>query len=359
LKSIGIIGYGGFGAFIHRAWDAMDNARVVAVCDSDPKRKPRGVRFYTQVTEMLADGDIDIVSIATPPNTHHDLAIRCLKAGKAALIEKPLALNKADCADIIRVSEATGIPATVNFVLRQNPIVLALIELARSEALGKLRRVDLRNYATLETVPRGHWFWEPDVSGRILLEHGVHFFDLARAVVGADTVKEWSMGVEREPGMEDRVFAAVEYENGVVGTFWHSFTRPKELERTTMHFAFDLGEIDIIGWIPLELKAWGWTDEKGLAAIRSICPQTIATPRPHQLTQSSEFTYPVDYDFEATLVLDKPKLDIYADGVRAVMADLIQAIEDPNHRMTVTLEDGAAAVRTAARATRAAHSETK
>lgn len=355
MKGIGIIGYGGFGAFLHRSWDKLEDARVVAVCDAFPVHVPEDVRFTSDASELLADKDVDIVAIATPPSTHHDLAVRALRAGKAALIEKPLALTEIECDDIIRVSEETGMPATVDFIIRHNPITFALIELAHSEVLGKLRRVDLRNYATLETVPKGHWFWNPEISGRIFLEHGVHFFDLARQVVGADTVREWSMGMEREPGMEDRVFAAVEYANGVIGTFWHSFSRPKPIERTSMHFAFDLGEIDIRGWIPLEMDVWGWTDDKGIEKLRSLCKDVRETPMSPERVQSSEFTYSVQYDLIASMAIDRPKIEVYADSARAVMSDLIRALDDPSHKMLITLRDGAAAVRTAERAIKAAH----
>ncbi len=119
------------------------------------------------------------------------------------------------------MAEQTERIASVDFVLRYNRIVEILREIVQSEALGKLRRLDLRNYAMQDTVPEGHWFWDPAVSGRILVEHGVHFFDMASWMVGAKATEELSMGVQRKAGMEDRVFAAVKYENDVIGTFWH------------------------------------------------------------------------------------------------------------------------------------------
>ncbi len=52
-KGIGIIGYGGFGEFIHKAWDAMDNAHVTAVCDAVAERAPGNTAFYTNIDEFL------------------------------------------------------------------------------------------------------------------------------------------------------------------------------------------------------------------------------------------------------------------------------------------------------------------
>ncbi|OFX16115.1 MAG: hypothetical protein A2Z18_05380 [Armatimonadetes bacterium RBG_16_58_9] len=358
-KGIGIVGYGGFGEFIRRAWDAMDNAGVVAVCDSDASRDPKDVAFYTDADGIMADGAVDILSIATPPNSHTQFAIQAMRAGKHVLIEKPLALSESEGELVKKAAEETGRVATVNFVLRFNPIVEALGEIVRAEALGKLRRVDLRNYAMQETVPEGHWFWDPNVSGRILLEHGVHFFDLASSVIESRASEMWSLGVDRKPGMEDRVFAAVKYENGVVGTFWHSFSRPRPLETTTFHFAFDLGEIDMFGWIPLELDMWGWTDRRGLdklKAIREDIELSVNHMKPTK-AHSSEHYYDVEFDINAVVKLESPKLDVYSDNLRAIMNDVIKAIDDPNHQMRVTIDDALEAVRTAERATRFAHTD--
>ncbi len=94
-KGIGIIGYGGFGEFIHKAWNEMNIAHVVAVCDADSTRNPGGdAAFYTTLTDLLADENVDIVSIATPPSSHKDLAILAMQAEKHVLIEKPIAMTR-------------------------------------------------------------------------------------------------------------------------------------------------------------------------------------------------------------------------------------------------------------------------
>lgn len=357
-KGIGIIGYGGFGAFIHKAWNRMDEAHVVAVCDEDPRRAPGGdAEFYSSIDELLADHRVDIVSVATPPNTHADLAIRAMRAGKHVLVEKPLALSVADAREIERVANETGRVATVNFVLRYNRIVEILREIVQGEVLGKPRRCDLRNYAMQDTVPEGHWFWDPNISGGILLEHGVHFFDLASFVLDTSLGSPpcvCSMGVERKPGMQDRVFAAVRYQDGVIGTYWHSFSRPRELETTTFHWAFDLGEIEMLGWIPLELRIWGWTDKRGLDLVRGIRELAhIDTSRMEPTkAHSSEFYYDVEYEINSRIELAEPKLEVYSDNLRAIMSDIIAAIDNPAHRLRVTLADAIEAVRVAEMATR-------
>lgn len=355
IKGIGIIGYGGFGEFIHKAWNQMPNVHVVAVCDSDPKRAPGGdAAFYSDDAELLADPAVDIVSVATPPNTHKGIAIAAMRAGKHVLVEKPISLSEPDAAEIKRVSEETGRVATVNFVLRFNPIVEMLREIISSGVLGAPRRCDLRNYAMQDTVPEGHWFWNPEISGGIFLEHGVHFFDLAGWVLSSTAVDTCSMGMERKPGMQDRVFASVRYDTGVIGAYWHSFSRPRELETTTFHFAFDLGEIEVIGWIPLELRIWGWTDEGGLSKLKSLRHNAQVAARQMEpfTAHSSDTFYNVEYELHTTFKLDEPKLEVYAENLRSIMADLVQAIDDPAHRLRVTLDDAIEAVRVAEMATK-------
>lgn len=358
-KGIGIIGFGGFGEFIRKSWDEMDSVKVTAVCDSDPVRAPLDVMFYQQIGPLLADPNVDIVSIATPPNSHKDIALMALEVGKHVLVEKPLALSESDARAIKDAAIRNDRIASVDFMLRYNPIIEQLEEIVRQEVLGKLRRIDLRNYAMLDQTPEGHWFWNPQVSGRILLEHGVHFFDIAHALTQSRAEDVFAVSQERKPGIEDRMFATVVYENGIIGTFWHSFSRPRVLETTTFHFAFDLGEIDIFGWIPLDLNIWGWTDRRGLEVLQGLNPKIDLQVERMQPVKaaSSEFLYDVEYDIRGKSKIDRPKMDVYSENLRSIVNDFVRAIDEPEHWMKVTLDDGIEAVRTAEMATKAIHPE--
>jgi len=357
---IGIIGLGGFGGFLVKQWNDKEDARVVAASDQEPDRAPdesEGIKFYTTEEDLLQDPDVHIVSIATPPSSHCDLALAAISAGKHVLIEKPLALTADDARRIARAAASAGVIAAVNFMLRYNPLVAALKQIIERGVFGKVRRVDLRNYATQDTVPEGHWFWDRKVSGGILIEHGVHFFDMASWLLGSKADEVKGLAVERKAGMEDRVFAAVRYESGAVGTFWHSFSRPMDLETTTFQLAFDLGEIDVQGWVPLSASYWGWTSDDGLEVLRTILPDPAMRIErlAQRIARSSEFEYAVSHAVRGHFALPKPKLDVYGDCLRSIMRDIVQAIRDPNHSLRVTAEDGVAAVQTAELASADAH----
>jgi len=360
---IGIAGYGGFGVFLHKSWSTMSEARVTAVCDEDPSRRPdpalAAPAFYRLYAEMLSDPTVDLVCVATPPSSHAPMALEAIAAGKHVLVEKPFAISAAEGKRIVEAASRSGLVVTVDFMLRYDPLVDSLRQLVAAEVFGKLRRIDLRNYAQQQGVPEGHWFWDKDVCGGILIEHAVHFFDLATYVNRSPAKRVTGAAVERKPGMEDRVFACVTYENGVVGTYWHSFSRPQPLERTTMHFAFDLGEVGISGWVPLEAEFWGWTGDAGLDTLGRLFAgaEISAQKRERESVRSSDEVYDVTTSVEGRYALPQPKLDVYADCLRDIMGDMVRAIGDPSHRLRVTAEDGIEAVDVAERATEAARGE--
>ena len=91
------------GGYLARLFERDRRTRVVAVCDSDGSRDPHGgTAFYNQVAGIFADSSVDIISIATPPSSHMQLAIEAMRAGKHVLIEKPLALREQQ-GEIIRL----------------------------------------------------------------------------------------------------------------------------------------------------------------------------------------------------------------------------------------------------------------
>lgn len=354
---LGIVGMGGFGHFLLREWSKLEDIEIVAVSDEDPARAPENrpeIKFYRTYEELLDDPDVDIVSIATPPSTHLPMSLAGIAKGKHLLIEKPLALSAEDGRRIADAAKQAGVVATVNFMLRFDPLVEGMRKVIEAGVFGSPKRVDLRNYATQDTVPPGHWFWDQSVSGGIMIEHGVHFFDMTSYMLGTKAKEATGLSAWRNDEQEDRVFAAVRFENDVIGTYWHSFTRPVALETTTFHIAFDLGEVEISGWIPLTASFWGWTDEAGAEALRKHLPGLDLTVEafPPIQTNASGRTYPVSASVRGTTRVEEPKLEVYGTLVRANLSDVVKAIRDPNHKLKVTLEDGIAAVAIAEEATK-------
>jgi predicted dehydrogenase len=377
VYNIGIIGYGGFGQFLHNSWEKLDNVRIVAAADAVASRDPGGdVAFYQTWQEMAADENVQIVSICTPPCSHAEIACGMMEAGKHVLVEKPMAINIDDGRRLVAVREKTGVAATIDYMIRFNPMMEALAKISKSGVLGKLRHFNLENYAQDEGLPAEHWFWDKDIAGGILIEHAVHFIDLCHSLTEQEYTSVTGLCHNRNEKQEDQVFAGAHYDGGLIATHYHSFARPGFFEETGIRLNYDLAQIDIHGWIPLGGKISAIVSDAGLKELEKLPGLNIHikcgvddiedTSRPkgsqgtalRRKVNAGGIEYEVDHMIEASFGLKEHKQDVYADCVRAMMADLIMKIENPKHKLRVSLEDGLSSLEIACKATESGRSRT-
>jgi predicted dehydrogenase len=362
MHNIGIVGYGSFGRFLKESWEALPNARVLFITKTNAETARQmaqrdGVsRHSGDYRDLLADPDVDIVSIVTPPYLHKKIAVEAFRAGKNVLVEKPLATDTIEVESIVTAAEESGRVGSVNMMMRYSGLIERLRELRSEGLLGGLSRVIVENYASDEGLGPDHWFWDRSKSGGILIEHGVHFFDLAGWVIGSPPIRTVGFTAEREPGIQDKVMASIAYEDGVMATYYHSFSRPSALEETSARYIFHRGEIEVIGWIPMELRLHGYVSEVELERLIELFPgsEIDTTAIPRREVVSSGVRYPVSQEATLNYVHTTDKQAEYANCVRYLMSDMTAAIEDPNHVMRVTLADGRQSVETAAAAVESA-----
>jgi len=148
-----LVGSGAWGKNILRVLAENRRAHVVAVADKDPSRRARaaeilpGVELVETLGEALALG-IDAALLATPAHTHTALALEAMSAGADVFVEKPLAMSTEGAERCARKAAALGRIGMVGHLLRYHPTVMALLELARSGALGELCGVDSERLST-------------------------------------------------------------------------------------------------------------------------------------------------------------------------------------------------------------------
>jgi len=361
IHKVGIIGYGGFGRFLHHSWRKLESVEIVAVADRIASRNPGEVRFYGRWEDLIRDEGVDIVAIATPPSSHAEIACAAMEAGKHVFIEKPLATTIEDGKRVIAIRDRTGRKAIVDHMLRFNPIVERLGLLSREKVFGELRRVDVENYAQDSLLPPEHWFWDPKVAGSILIEHGVHFIDLVHALTDQRYQQVTGACHRRNERQEDQFMANVLYERGLMATHYHSFARPGFFEATSIRLAYDLAQIDVEGWIPLAGRLTALVNRETKARLQLLpgfrvqravgVEQVEDVSRPegwggdlHPLSRDRVWCGGIEYRVEemvsGTFALGRSKAEVYADCLCAIMEDFIRAIEDPEHRPRVELEDG-------------------
>ncbi len=101
-------------------------------------------KFYSDAHDLINDNDINAVYVATPPGSHAEYAIASIKAGKPVYIEKPMAVNYAECVKINEASEKYDVPVFVAYYRRALPGFLKVKELIENGSIGKVHFLQLQ-----------------------------------------------------------------------------------------------------------------------------------------------------------------------------------------------------------------------
>jgi len=366
--NIGIVGYGGFGKFLHHWWNQLEGVKVVAVSDHRrDSEEYEGLKHYYNWEDLIADDAVDIVSIATPPAFHVEIACAAMRRNKHVLLEKPIALTNEGAQEIIRTQQETGMVITVDHMLRYNPIIDALKQLSQQEVFGKLRHAVVSNYAQDESLPPEHWFWNKAVSGGIFIEHGVHFFDIINTLTPQKFSKVYGHSHNRNDLQEDQVSATVLYDGGLIANHYHAFSGPGFFEQTTIRLTYDLARIEVEGWVPMKGRITALVNDGNREKLNIIpgfrlenaVPASDFTDvsRPEgwgngdaNMSNSIHFGgigYNVEEMISASFEIPQTKSEVYGACLQKILSDLIGRIEDKAHSLGITLEDAAEALKIA------------
>jgi predicted dehydrogenase len=238
----------------------------------------------------------------------------------------------------------------VNFVLRYNRVTDAVSEVLRSGALGAPLAARLNNCASDSKLGPEHWFWRPEVSGGIFIEHGVHFFDLYRHWLACEGHVRCAYAEKRPVGgMEDRVGCLVRHENGAIVSHYHGFDQVGAMDRTDHRIICELGDIRVEGWIPLRMEIDAAVDESALAQLLAISGQNDAHTAPLAAgeTRGRGRDWPIDRQARLEYFPLKDKQEVYASSVRDLLADQLAYIVDRGHQRRITELNGLEALKLA------------
>jgi len=354
---LGLIGCGAFGLFCLEVFRKLDGVRIAAVAAvrrdaADELANRFGVPAFYTYQELIACEEVECVHIATPPSTHYELLLAAVRAGKHALVEKPLAMTAAQADEMFAAVSRAGTIAAVNFVLRYNAVTDAVKAVLDSGALGRALSARLTNCAADSNLPPEHWFWNKKISGGIFIEHGVHFFDFYRHLLGDGEVLSAHAETREGTGQEDRVTCLVRHETGTLVSHYHAFDQVGPMDRTSHLIVCELGDIRVEGWIPMTLTVDAAVDERAEAALTECCPgcevEVVETYDPECGTLFGRGKpRRVDRRIRLTYRPNEDKQAVYAESVRALLADQIAFLHDRSHKRRVDESNGVEAVRLA------------
>ena len=255
---VGVVSLGWMGRLHARSYRSVSErfpelgveARLVAAADPVEEAQRAAVedlgfeRAYADYHELLADPEVDVVSICSPNFLHAEIALAAVEAGKPFWIEKPMGVSAQQARTVAQAAEAAGLVTAVGFNYRHTPAIEYMRELVRTGALGRVTNVRAWLIADYNSSPLGPLTWrasrEKAGAGVVpdLMSHGA---DLAQYVIGriasvtavTDTFiterpvptklglghSGFEIGEETGPvENEDYVSMLVRFDNGVLGT---------------------------------------------------------------------------------------------------------------------------------------------
>jgi len=180
----------------------------------------------TDYRAVLARDDIDAVMILTPENFHEEIAVAAAEAGKAMMVQKPVAHSVESCKRLIVAAERAGVNMQVSYMHRYFEEVVYARDLIRSGKFGEIHAVCMRNATSGPIMP---WNYDPAVvQGGVVFSLGSHGIDLIQHLVGAvedvsartATImrkRTFSNGeVVTDIELEDIAFATYRMKNGIL-----------------------------------------------------------------------------------------------------------------------------------------------
>ncbi len=198
----------------------------------DPRRAEEfrqrfgGAGVFGSYAEALASPEVDTVMVATPPDSHLELTLSALEQGKNAIVEKPAFLHSTDFAAVRAAEARSGRRVLVAENYCYKPLARVLQQVIASGSLGEVRFVQL--VAVKRQRVHG---WRDDqaiAGGGALFEGGVHWIDLlANLGLRVESVQGFRPGDAEGP--ERSMLVVARYQEGGVGTLYHSWDVPSPL----------------------------------------------------------------------------------------------------------------------------------
>jgi len=226
----GIVGYGpsfNMGRN-HAEWiNATEGMETTAVCDIDPERIKAAKKelpplkgYFTDTSEMLKMEGLDLVVVVLPHNLHAPITLKCLKAGKNAILEKPMCLTVEEADNMIEIAKKKGVMLSVFHNRRWDPDYIAIKDIIAKDLIGKVFHIEC--FAGDYGHPGFWWRSDKAISGGIMYDWGAHVLDWILCMVNSKVISvmgDMQKRVWHSVTNEDHSQAYMRFRNGVTAEF--------------------------------------------------------------------------------------------------------------------------------------------
>ena len=228
MIKVGVIGYGYWGPNLVRNFAEGENTQVAAVSDLDPKKlelvKKRypTVRGTTRFQDLLEDPTIDAIAVATPVQTHFELGMAALKAGKHLWLEKPMAESSLQARKLVEEAEKRKRVLLVDHTFIYTGAVRKMKDIIRSGDLGRIYYYD--------SLRVNLGLFQRDVS--VISDLAVHDFAILDFLLNEHPTAVSASGINHFPGTpENLAFITLFYDSSVIAHINVSWLAPVKVRQ--------------------------------------------------------------------------------------------------------------------------------
>jgi predicted dehydrogenase/threonine dehydrogenase-like Zn-dependent dehydrogenase len=214
--------------------------------------KTSGCRETTRIDEVLESDQVDAVLIGTRHDSHAAIAIRALRAGKGAFLEKPMCIKLDDFKLLQAAVENSSAPFMVGYNRRFSPFA----ETIRREAASRIQPMMIQYTMNAGFLPADHWTQGPEGGGRLMGE-ACHIVDLFRSLVGSPVVSVSCEPIRSTKGAlpTDNFTLVLAYQDGSVASLVYTALGHRDYNKESMRVFFDEKVLVMDDY--LELVAYG------------------------------------------------------------------------------------------------------
>jgi UDP-N-acetylglucosamine 3-dehydrogenase len=228
----GVIGLGMMGRNHVRVWDEeVAGVELVAVADPDPAAVQRATagrraRGYDDLDRMLADEQLDVISVVAPTSLHRPVALAALEAGVNVLVEKPIAATREEALEMMSAADRAGRMLTVGHIERFNPAIRELRRRLDANELGRIFQIHATRLGPFPARIR-------DVG--VVVDLAPHDLDIMRFLIGSEPVRIYAETERRiHTEHEDLFNGMIKFANGVVGVLDINWLTPTKRRTLTV-----------------------------------------------------------------------------------------------------------------------------
>ena len=189
---VAIVGYGGMGGWHAERLQKSDVAELAGIYDIRRERcelaASRGISVYSSLRQLLQDDSVELVTVAIPNDSHEDVVIKLLEAGKNVICEKPVTLSVESLDRMIAAAKKNGRLFSTHQNRRWDVDYLAMKQIKESGELGRVLEIESRIHGS-RGIP-SDWRGERRYGGGMLYDWGIHLIDQMLMIFGFDQVED-------------------------------------------------------------------------------------------------------------------------------------------------------------------------